>query len=163
MSNRQMFSILSTAAPLVEVVGDGPASDLRGGLTVPDGTVTIAPAQLRDRSVRRWRVDATPNVRTSIVVTDSPYGAFVGVRRSFPTAQPNRYGLFSPDRWPRVRRAFKRSAPSLLALWYLFADDDAPTRGWQDVNDGASHQALARGGDIVTVTFVVVREERRHA
>ena len=81
MSNRQVFSILSTAAPLVEVVGDGPASDLCDGLTVPDGTVTIAPVQLRDRSVRRWRVDADPTVRTSIVVTDSPYGAFVGVRR----------------------------------------------------------------------------------
>ena len=162
MSNRQVFSILSTAAPLVEVVGDGPASDLCDGLTVPDGTVTIAPVQLRDRSVRRWRVDADPTVRTSIVVTDSPYGAFVGVRRSFPTTQPNRYGILSPERWPRVRRTLKRSAPSLVALWHLFADD-VPPRGWQDVNDGASHQALAVGGDIVTVTFVVVREERRHA
>lgn len=161
MSNRQMFSILSTNAPLVEVVGDGPISDLRDGLIVPDGTVTIAPAQLRDRCVRRWRVDAPCSVRTSVVVTDSPFGAFVGVRRRFATA-PNHRGLFSPDRWPRVQRALKRFTPSIVALWYLFADD-APSFAWQDVDDGAGHQALARGGDVITVTFVIVREERRHA
>lgn len=156
-----MFSILSTNAPLIEVVGDGPCTDLRDGLAVPDSTVTIAPVRLLDRSVRRWRVDAEPNIRTSVVVTDSPYGAFVEVRRSFPTAT-NQFGRLSPKRWPRLLPALKLRAPSVVALWYLFADDTQPN-AWQAVNDGASHQAIARGGDIVTVTFVVVAEERRYA
>jgi hypothetical protein len=161
MSKRQMFSILSTNAPLVEVIGDGPTSDLSDGLTVPDGTVTIAPARLNDRSVRRWRVDAPPNVRTSIVVCDSPFGAFVGVRRSFELVAKCR-GLLSPGRWPRLLRGLKRSAPTVVALWHLFFDEVSP-RAWQDVHDGASHQALAQGGDIITVTFVVVQKARRHA
>jgi hypothetical protein len=161
MSNRQMFSILSTSAPLVEVVGEGPVSDLRDGLVVPDGTVTIAPAQLRERHVRCWRVDAPLTSRTLIVVNDSPFGAFVSVRRQFATASRHPSWL-SPQRWPRLRHALKGASPSVVALWHLFADNP-PSFAWQDVDDGSSHQAVARGGDVVTVTFVVVREERRHA
>lgn len=161
MSNDSTFTILSTNAALVEVSGDGPISDVPGGLAIADGAATKAPVDLLNAPVRRWRVDAPPTVQTAVVVTDSPYGAFVGVRRcSPPPARPqsltsqllagiNRIVVTNG----RIRAALKRCAPSLLALWYLFTDDVQPCT-WGDVGDGASNQALARGGDLVVVTFV---------
>lgn len=164
MSNDSTFTILSTNAALVEVSGDGPISDVPGGLAIPDGAATTAPVDLLNAPVRRWRVDAPPTVQTAVVVTDSPYGVFVGVRRcSPPPAKRSRQQslatqvLMGINRIVvadgRLRAFFKRRAPSLLALWYLFCDDVQPCT-WGDVGDGASNQAQARGGDLVVVTFV---------
>jgi hypothetical protein len=147
-----MFSILSTQAPLVEVVGDGPTTDLRGGLVVPDGCVTIAPADLLTRTIRRWRVDAPPSVKTSVVVTDSPFGAFVGLRRridDIPAAA-------SANCDSRALRLLKRVARTLATLWEPPIDPSA-VESWRDITEIATNQVQARGGDLVIVHFVDVR------
>lgn len=154
MPKPQMFSILSTTAPLVEVGCGDSSTDLPIGLTVPDGTVTVAPAELPGRSVRRWRVDAPKSLRTSVVVTDSPFGAFVGVRPpDIISVDTGLARLFAVDRWPALRALLKHHAPTVLALWHLLADD-LPASNQGDVCDGTSNQARAQGGDLVTVTFI---------
>jgi hypothetical protein len=150
-SDGKLFTILSTRAPLVEVGGHGPTFDLPGGVTVADGAATSARVDLLDGFIRRWRVDAPVKVQTAVVVTDSPFGAFVTVRRCVNSMKEPKWSQI--NRWPRLRLALKRRVPSLLALWYLLADDTQP-RTWRDVNDGASNQALAHGGDLIVVSFV---------
>jgi NADPH:quinone reductase-like Zn-dependent oxidoreductase len=64
---------------------------------------------LSDECIRRWRVDAPVNVQTAVVVTDSPFGAFVTVRRCVnPMKAPN---WWQTNRWPRLRLALKRREP----------------------------------------------------
>jgi hypothetical protein len=151
MSNDQTFTILSTNAPLVEVNGDGPIADVQGGLAIPDGAATTARLSA---PIRRWRVDAPPVAQTAVVVTDSPYGAFVGVRRCVSSAAaPKWWRALAADRWPRLRAVLKRCAPSALALWHLFTDDVRPCT-WRDVGEGLDSHAQARGGDLVVVNFV---------
>ena len=154
MRNEPTFTLLSTNAALVEVSGDGPISDVPGGLTIPDGAATTARVDLLNAPVRRWRVDAPAAVKSAIVVTDSPYAAFVGVRRCVAPVEPAKWWRFlAVERWPWLRAVLKRRAPSMLALWSLFTDDAQPC-AWRDVNDGGSNQAQARGGDLVVVSFV---------
>jgi hypothetical protein len=155
MSNALKFTILSTRAPLVEVDGgDGPYYMLPGGVRVADGARTTAPLDLANAPARFFRVEAPKTTRTAVIVTDSPYGAFAHVRRCVEPEQRKRW--WSPvavSRWPRTRRVLKRRAPSLLALWYLFTDNVQGCR-WQDVGDANTNQVLARGGDVVVVSFV---------
>jgi hypothetical protein len=174
MSNRT-FTILSVGARLVEVDGDGPTTDRPDGITVPEGVPTIAPLHLLTQPVLRWRVDAAPSVQAKVSITDSPYGVFVGVRRCVPLAPAAPWLRFlAVTRWPRLRAALKRRAPSLLALWYLLTDEDPPaapsaTNGerareaftppaklceWRNVGDDETNEAVANGGDLVVVTFV---------
>jgi hypothetical protein len=154
MSTGKTFTILSTHAPLVEVSGDGPTFDIGGGLAIPDGAATTARVNLRNASVRRWRVDAPPTVETAVVVTDSPYGAFVGVRRCVGAPElPSWWRHLSVAQWPRLRSALKRRAPSVLALWHLFTDDML-VQAWRDVGDDTSNLARARGGDLIVINFV---------
>jgi hypothetical protein len=175
MSN-QTFTIVSVGAPLVEVDGTGPTTDRPSGLDVPDGVPITAPVHLLTEFVRRFRVDAPPSVQADVTIPDSPYGVFVGVRRCLPLARKAPWWRFlAATRWPRLRAALKDRAPSLLALWYLFTDEDPPsapsaTNGarahepftpaaqmcaWRDVGDDITNQVTAHGGDLVVVTFVV--------
>jgi hypothetical protein len=153
VTHHETFSLLSTHAPLIEVSSDGPVFDLCHGLTVPDGGTVTARLDLRRDSVRRWRVDAPPSVRTAVVVTDSPYGAFVDVRRAVLPEPVTWRRYVSASAWPRLRAKLRRRAPSLLALWNLFTDEVRPA-AWRAVGDGASHQAAACGGDLVSIVFV---------
>jgi hypothetical protein len=154
MRHSETLTILSTNAPLVEVSGDGPTSDIRGGLTIPDGAAITAPVDLLNAPIRRWRVDAPPSVKTAVVVTDSPYGAFVGVHRSATPIEPRRWtSHLAASGWPWLHGVLKQHAPSVLALWNALTDDVQPCT-WHDVGDGASNQAQARGGDLVVVHFV---------
>jgi hypothetical protein len=150
-----MFTILSTRAPLIEVEGgDGPYYMLPGGVRVADGARTKAPLDLATIPVRLFRVEAPKTVRTAVIVTDSPFGAFAHVRRCVEPEQTKTWWrAFAAPRWPRVRRVLKRRAPSLLALWYLFTDNVQGCR-WQDVGDANTNQVLARGGDVVVVSFI---------
>jgi hypothetical protein len=155
MNRNLTFTILSTRAPLVEVDGgDGPYYMLPGGIRAADGARTTAPIDLANAPVRMFRVEAPKSVRTAVIVTDSPFGAFAHVRRCVESAQPNRWwrGL-AADRWPRVRRVLKRRAPSMLAFWYLITDNVQGCR-WQDIGDNNTNQVLSRGGDVVVVSFV---------
>jgi hypothetical protein len=151
------FTILSTNAPLVEVDGDGPTVDRPGGLTVVDGVATTAPVALLNGFIRRFRVDAPSTTKTIVVVTESPFGAFVGLRRCVPTPTKKRAGIFSVDRWPRVRRAMMRVAPTVGAIWHLLTADvlASPSCTWKDIGDDVHDTVIARGGDLVVVTFVV--------
>src|SRR5207302_7896015 len=94
MSKDSSFTILSTKAPLVEVRGDGPIADVPGGLSIPDGAATTAHVDLLNAPVRRWRVDAPSSVKTAVVITDSPFGAFVGVRRCAAGVRPLKWWAF---------------------------------------------------------------------
>jgi hypothetical protein len=152
-SMSESFSILSTNAPLIEVIGDGPIYDRPNGLTVPDGATAIGPVDLLNAPIRRWRIDAPASVKTDVVVTHSPFGAFVTVRRCVTKQPPSRWRHLHPSRWPKLSRGLKRRTPSILALWHLFASDAQPCV-WQDVNDGNGNQAQANGGDLVIVAFV---------
>jgi hypothetical protein len=155
MNRNLTFTILSTRAPLVEVDGgDGPYYMLPGGARVADAARTTAPLDLADAPVRTFRVEAPKSVRTAVIVTDSPFGAFAHVRRCVEPAQPKKWwrGL-AANRWPRVRRVLKRRAPSMLAFWYLVTDNVQGCR-WQDIGDSNTNQVLARGGDVVVVSFV---------
>jgi hypothetical protein len=42
----------------------------------------------------------------------------------------------------------------LLALWFLLTDDGGEACRWQDIGDANTNQVLARGGDVVVVSFV---------
>jgi hypothetical protein len=169
------FSILSTHAPLVEVAGDGPTTDVAGGLAISSGALTTGRVDLLNGPVRRWRVDAPPSVQTRVSVTDSPYGVFVRLRRCVPLARRAPWWRFlSVTRWPRLRARLQERAPNLLAVWYLLTDEDPPaapsaTNGarahppftvdgqlcaWRDVGDDITSEVTAFGGDLVIVTFI---------
>jgi hypothetical protein len=169
------FSILSTNAPLVEVVGEGPTQDLPDGLAIPDGALIAGRVDLLNAPIRRWRVDAPPATQTKVTVSDSPFGVFVRLRRCVPLARKAPWWrFFAVARWPRIRDALKDRAPSLLAVWYLVTDQDPPSaptatngvRGhepfvagaqlcaWRDVGDDLTNEVSANGGDLVIVTFV---------
>jgi hypothetical protein len=150
----QTFSILSVGAPLVEVIGDGPALIRPGGLVVPDGKLTTAPVRLLDDFIRRFRVVGPPTVRATVTVTDSPFGVFVGVRRCVPLVSAWAR-LVAPERWPRLRTVVKRVSPSAVALWHLFADEEPAPCRWRDIGDDNTNRVSVRGGDLVVVTFVV--------
>lgn len=156
MSNNETFTILSTGAPLVEVDGDGPTTDRAGGVEVQDGVPTTAPVHLLTEWVRRWRVDAPSTVQATVSITDSPFGAFVGLRRCVAPVQPLKWWRYlAIERWPWLRAVLKRRAPSVVALWHLYTDDTPTPCNWQDVGDNNGTEVQARGGDVVVVTFVV--------
>jgi hypothetical protein len=178
MSDKTTFTILSTGAPLVEVDGDGPTTDRLGGLNVLAGVPVTVPIDLHNGRVRRWRVDAAPGVEATVAITGLPssLGCLVQVRRCVPFASPPWWHFFTVTRWPSLCAVLKRRAPSLLALWYLFTDEDPPaapsaTNGarahqpfasisslrfstWQNVDDDGADRADVHGGDLVVVTLV---------
>lgn len=155
MSNDETFTILSTGAPLVEVDGDGPTTDRPGGVAVSDGVPATAPVHLLTEWVRRWRVDAPATTTASVAITDSPFGALVGVRRCVSPFRPLPWWRFlAIDRWPWLRDTLRMRAPSLAALWTLYTDQTPASCIWQDVGDNNGTQVTARGGDLVVVTFV---------
>ena len=155
MNPNASFTILSTRAPLVEVDnGDGPYYMLPGGVQAADGARTTAPLDLESTPTRHFRVEAPKAIRTAVLVTDAPYGAFLHVRRCVEPIQPKKWKrVLAADRWPRVRRVLKRRSPSMLALWYLFTDNVQGCR-WEVIGDSNTNQVLARGGDVVVVSFV---------
>ena len=153
MSNDETFTIVSVGAPLVEIDGDGPTTDRTGGVGVPDGVPTTAPLHLLNEWVRRWRVDAPPTTQASVSITDSPFGAMVGVRRC--VAPPLKWWHpLAVDQWPRLRDLLRRHAPSLVALWYLYTDTTLSCT-WKDIGNNDATAVNVRGGDLVIVTFVV--------
>jgi hypothetical protein len=152
MSNNETFTILSVGAPLVEVGGDGPTTDWPGGVSVPDGAPTTAPVSLLNEWVRRWRVDAPSNVQANVSITDSPFGALVGIRRCVSTFRPLK--LWDVARWPWWEVQLKRFTPSLVALWNLYSAPVPAACTWKDIGDNNGMQVTARGGDLVVVTFV---------
>ena len=156
MSNNSTFTIVSSGAPLVEVEGQGPAIDLPGGLGVPDGVPTMAPVDLLNAPTRVWRVNAPSSVPATVAITDTPWslGAVVQVRRCVSPLRVRAWWwrLFAVERWPRLRAALRDRAPSLVALWHLYADDTEPC-DWQNVVDGSAMKVSARGGDLVVVNF----------
>jgi hypothetical protein len=155
MSNDETFTILSVGAALVEVDGDGPTTDRLGGVAVPDGVATTAPVHLLTEWVRRWRVDAPPTTQATISITDSPFGALVGLRRCVAPFRPLPWWRFlAIDRWPWLRDLLRKRASSLAAIWTLYTDSSPAPCNWQDVGNNAGMQVVARGGDLVVVTFV---------
>jgi|SRR5581483_81014 len=153
MNDNETFTILASGAPLVEVQGDGPYSDLPGGLTVSDGVATTAPVHLLTDFVRKWRVDAAPTVQATVAVTDSPLGAYLSVRRCIPRPLPWRWWCpLAAASWPRVQATLKRLSPSMLAVWNLYTDE-IQTCQWRDVGSGSISQVSVRGGDVVVVAF----------
>jgi hypothetical protein len=155
MNRNLTFTILSTRAPLVEVDGDGPYYMLPGGVGVADGARTTAPLDLAARPVRMFRVETAQTMRTAVIITDSPFGAFAHVRRCVEPEQPKRWWQpLAAQRWPRVAGFLQRHARSLLALWFLLTDDGGEACRWQDIGDANTNQVLARGGDVVVVSFV---------
>jgi hypothetical protein len=152
MSNDSTFTILSTKAPLVEVTGDGPSADIPGGVLISDGAATKVDADLLNAPIRRFRVDASSAVQTSVVVTDSPFGAFLQTRRCVAGRLPW-WSFMAAERWPRLRAKLKRHGEWLVALWYLLTDYAQPCT-WTNIGEGDSAQTQARGGDIVVVTLV---------
>jgi hypothetical protein len=154
MRNNETFTILSTTAPLVEVTGDGPFYDTPGGLLIPDGAATTVALDLAAAPIRRFRIDASPATRTAVLITDSPYGASVHVRRCFvPEPSPKWWRPFDQDDWPDLRRRLKRHAPSLHALWNLLTDDVEPCT-WRDLCHCSGNQPQTAGGDVVVISFV---------
>jgi hypothetical protein len=155
MSNDETFTILSVGAPLVEVDGDGPTLYRPDGVAVPDGIATTAPVHLLTAPVRRWLVDAQTSVQATVSITDSPFGAFVGVRRCVSPIEPVPWSdWLAIRRWPRLRAFLERHARSLLALWYLYTDQQPAPCKWQDIGDNNRTSVDVRGGDLVVVTFV---------
>lgn len=151
----QSFTILSTQAPLVEVDGDGPANDRPSGVLAAAGVPTTTPVDLLNGFFRRFRVDAPSTTQTVVAITASPFGAFVALRRCVAVPQ-KRAGILSPQRWPKVRDTVRRFVPTVGALWHLLTDDFAvPNCRWQSIGDGDHDHVIARGGDVVVVTFVV--------
>jgi hypothetical protein len=149
------FSILSTQAPLIEIIDDESLTDRAGGLVVPDGTVSTAPSELLTRPVRYWRVDAPSEIRTSVVVTDSPYGAFVAVRRPVETAEAEHDESRSDDaRWSELHAVMRHYAPTVATLWQQLTGRTEPSASWRDVSGTCSNHAQAHGGDIIVVSFV---------
>ena len=155
MNRNLRFTILSTRAPLVEVDGDGPYYMIPGGVAVADGARTTARLDLAAKPIRKFRVETAQTMRTAVIVTDSPYGAFAHVRRCVEPEQPrNWWHRLAADRWPRFAGFLQQHARSLLALWFLLTDDGGDVCRWQDIGDANTNQVLARGGDVVVVSFV---------
>lgn len=154
MNTDSKFTILSTRAPLIEVDGDGPYYMLPGGVAVPDAARTSARLDLGARSVRKFRVDAPATTSTAVIVSDSPFGAVAHIRRCVEPKRPNKWrrALAAPT-WPRVTRFLQRHARTALALWFLLTDDVEACR-WQSVGDTEANEVLARGGDVVIVSFI---------
>ena len=154
MNTDSTFTILSTRAPLVEVDGDGPYYLSPGGVAVADGARTTARVDLASKPIRKFRVETAETMRTAVIVTDSPSGAFVHVRRCVePEPVKTWWQPFAARRWPRLTGFLQRHARSVLALWFLLTDENDACR-WQDVGDATSNQALARGGDVVVISFI---------
>jgi hypothetical protein len=148
------FSILSTRAPLVEVDGDGPYYALPGGVRVADGARTTERVDVLSAPVRCFRVEAPESVTTAIIVSDSPYGAFVQLRRCVePDKEKKWWHSLAAERWPRFAGLLQRHARWLLAFWFLLTDD-AEVCHWRDLGDACTNQVLARGGDVVIVSFI---------
>lgn len=155
MNRNLTFTILSTRAPLVEVDGDGPYYMVPGGVAVADGARTTARLDLSMKPVRKFRVETAQTNRTAVIVTDSPFGAFAHVRRCVEPEQPhNWWQTFAAPRWPRVSGFLQRHARTLLALWFLLTDDGGEACRWQDIGEANTNQVLARGGDVVVVSFI---------
>lgn len=157
MSKDSSFTILSLGAPLVEVDGSGPTTDRPGGLAVADGVPTTDHVDLLAGFERTWRVDAPPAITAAVSVTDSPYGVFVTARRCSSPPRRHWWRTFSVSRWPRLRAWLKRHAPTLLALWYLYCDEEEPVPAactWKDLGIGDTNHVTVHGGDLVVVTFV---------
>lgn len=153
MSNDETFTILSVGAPLVEVVGEGPATNRPDGLTVPDGVPVTAPVHLLDEWVRYWCVDAAARVAATVTITDSPFGAFIDVNRCVP--RPIRWWHpIGIDQWPRLRDPLRRRLPLVAALWTLFTDESLMPCSWTNVGETSEGPAAVRGGDVIRVTFV---------
>lgn len=162
MEINSKFTILSTRAPLVEVDGDGPYYMLPGGVAVPDAARTTAALDLAARPIRKFRVETAQTIRTAVIVTDSPFGAFAHVRRCVDPEQPTKWWhTFAAPRRPRVTGFLQRHARSVLALWFLLTDDGGEACRWRDIGDATTNQVLARGGDVVIVSFVIA--EGAHA
>jgi len=153
MNTDPKFTILSTRAPLIEVDGDGPYYMLPGGATVADGARTTVRLDLAVKSVRKFRVDAPTTVSTAVLVGDSPFGAFAHVRRCVEPKRHNpwRSALAAPT-WPRVTRFLQRHGRTVLAIWFLLTDDVEACR-WQTIENAGTDQVLARGGDVIVVSF----------
>lgn len=148
------FTILSTRAPLVEVCAAPPYYLAPGGASVADGARTTLRVDLKKFAERHFRVEAPANAPTAVVVTDSPFGAFVNVRRCVePEPRRTIWRPLGVRRWPRLGAILQRRAPSVLALWYLLTDDEQPCE-WRDVGDYSTNQVLARGGDVIAIHFV---------
>jgi hypothetical protein len=155
MNRNQTFTILSTRAPLVEVDGDGPYYLLPGGVAVADGARTTARLDLAAKPLRKFRVETAQTMRTAVIITDSPYGAFAHVRRCVEPEQPRTWWRpLAAGRWPRLATFLQRHARSVLALWFLLTDDGGEACRWHDIGDAITNQVLARGGDVVVVSFV---------
>lgn len=159
MNRTLTFTILSTRASLVEVDGNGPYYMLPGGVRVADGARTKVLLDLAQAPVRLFRVEAPQTVPTAVIVAESPQGAFAHVRRCVEPELPKKWWrVFAADRRPRVRSALQRRTPSIAALWYLLTDAVQGCR-WQDIGDNNTNQVMARGGDVVVVTFVDVEDD----
>jgi hypothetical protein len=155
MNRNQSFTILSTRAPLVEVDGDGPYYLLPGGVAVADGARTTARLDLAAKTIRKFRVETAQTMRTAVIVTDSPFGAFAHVRRCVDPEQPRKWWRpLAAGRWPSLTGFLQRHARSVLAFWFLLTDDGGDACRWQDIGDASTNQVLARGGDVVVVSFV---------
>jgi hypothetical protein len=154
MSNDSKFTILSTRAPLIEVDGAGPYYMLPGGVAVADGARTTASLDLRTKSVRKFRVEAPQTMRTAVIVAESPYGAFARVRRCIEPERLNKWWRpLAANRWPRFAGFLQRHARTMLALWFLLTDESEACR-WLNIDEAGTDQVLARGGDVVIVSFV---------
>ncbi|HEY2743980.1 MAG TPA: hypothetical protein VGL86_05140 [Polyangia bacterium] len=154
MNTDSKFTILSTRAPLIEVDGDGPYYMLPAGVAIADGARTTVRLDLAATSIRKFRVDAPPTVSTAVMVGDSPFGAFAHIRRCVQPKRPNKWRrLLAAPSWPRVTRFLQRHGRTALALWFLFTDDVEACR-WQNLENAGTDQVLARGGDIVVVSFI---------
>lgn len=159
ITDTKSFSILSTRVPLVEVDGEGPYYALPGGISVADGARTTARVDVRNAPVRRFRVEGPQSTTTAVVVSESPYGAFVQLRRCVEPPKGKRWWHpLAAARWPRLAGVLQRHARSLLALWFILTDDGEACR-WQDLGDACTNQVLARGGDVVIVSFINAEDD----
>jgi hypothetical protein len=108
-------------------------------MTTADATKVDAPADVTARTdVKEW---------TDREVLDTCIRKDERARREL----HRRYAFAAG--WPRLRRALQRRAPSILALWHRLTDLNRASR-WQDIGDSNTNQVLARGGDVVAVSFV---------
>lgn len=180
---KETFTIVSTGASLVEVDGDGPATDLPGGLAVADGVPTIAPVDLLTGFERFFRVDAGPSVTAKVNVSESPFGALLTVRRCETSAKSlvptngvihRHVDAFDPAAFVPVaiREAARilwhlpvkdavnvivQATPFMVAAFNALSDGlaGAAPCPWSDVAEKSVGAVDVRGGDIVVVSFVV--------
>jgi hypothetical protein len=147
------FTIGSTHARLVEVSGSGPYADRPGGLVVSPGAPVTAPVSLLNDFIRSFRVDAPVTMQTTVRVSQSPFGAFAGVRRCVRRASLWRRALgYFVGRllsWKELRAGQANDGRTPLLRDALYAC------AWKDVVPNDGDEVTARGGDVVVVTFVV--------